>query len=354
MAMSVKTNKTAPQTVPNSKPVSDATSNVNGKPKGKDFGAMAMRNDQSGGRPKGKDFGAMAARLGAPAPTQQPAHQVQQPPMQVVHRTPPSQQPKQVQQQPLQVQRQVNSAEEARQRQIDAARRAAGYTPVSPRTVNMRHAAAGKLKQQQSSLQLQQAKKQPQSTRNNGPSSKRINSQGGKQETQIQQQKSQTTLHKTHQYQHQSVGPIQTPVHTQSSKTISSNPTHQPKAAEAKIIGPGLPHLAPLVGQRLNDLLHSLDPNYTLDSQAEDEVLRLAQNFLDSVVNKSIRLSQHRGSKTLDVQDVQFVLAKQWGIVVPGLGPPTRPANRAPAAQKRKAENLSTGVPVNKKPKVGL
>jgi len=101
--------------------------------------------------------------------------------------------------------------------------------------------------------------------------------------------------------------------------------------------------MAPLVGQRLNNLLHSLDPNYTLDSQAEEEVLGLAQNFLDSVVSKSIRLSQHRGSKTLDVQDVQFILSKQWGIVVPGLGPPTRPASRAPAAQKRKSETPSSG-----------
>jgi hypothetical protein len=140
------------------------------------------------------------------------------------------------------------------------------------------------------------------------------------------------------------------------SRPISTKATTQPKSSEGRLVGPGAAHMAPLVGQRLNDLLHSLDPNYSLDSQAEDEVLRLAQNFLDSVVTKSIRLSQHRGSKTLDVQDVQFVLAKQWGIVVPGLGPPTRPANRAPAAQKRKSETNSGsggGQGTTKKAKVG-
>ena len=69
--------------------------------------------------------------------------------------------------------------------------------------------------------------------------------------------------------------------------------------------------------------MKELDPSYSLDAEAEEQVLQLADDFLDRVCKQSLRLAQHRGSKTLDVQDVQLVLAKQWNIVLPGLGAPT-------------------------------
>jgi transcription initiation factor TFIID subunit 12 len=78
-----------------------------------------------------------------------------------------------------------------------------------------------------------------------------------------------------------------------------------------------------LVGKRIQDLLHSIDPNYTLEPDAEEQILQIADDFLDKVTRQSIRLAQHRGSQTLDVQDIQVVLAKHWGISVPGLGLPT-------------------------------
>lgn len=103
--------------------------------------------------------------------------------------------------------------------------------------------------------------------------------------------------------------------------------------------------MSPLIGQRLRELVTSLDPNYVLDAEAEEQVLHLADDFLDKVTRQSLRLAQHRGSRTLDVQDVQLALSKQWGIVVPGLGAPvlrpTKPANRAPASSgtKRRASS---------------
>ena len=139
-------------------------------------------------------------------------------------------------------------------------------------------------------------------------------------------------------------------------------PTAQPTPAEARLslaagtLGarPGGPHQSPLVGQRLRELVASLDPNYVLDSQAEEQVLQLADDFLDKVTRQAIRLAQHRGSRTLDIQDVQLALSKQWGIVVPGLGPPvlrpTKPANRAPAAggTKRRSSSKEGGAATKK------
>ena len=60
-----------------------------------------------------------------------------------------------------------------------------------------------------------------------------------------------------------------------------------------------------------------------MDAEAEEQVLQLADDFLENVTKQSLLLAQHRGSKTLDVQDIQLVLAKHWGISVPGLGLPT-------------------------------
>jgi len=77
------------------------------------------------------------------------------------------------------------------------------------------------------------------------------------------------------------------------------------------------------VGPKIQDLVKSIDPSYTIDAEAEEQVLQLADDFLENVTKQSLLLAQHRGSKTLDVQDIQLVLAKHWGISVPGLGLPT-------------------------------
>ena len=139
-----------------------------------------------------------------------------------------------------------------------------------------------------------------------------------------------------------------------------SKPTPQPSIAESRLslsagsLAPaGGAHVSPLIGQRLRDLVASLDANYVLDAEAEEQVLQLADDFLDKVTRQSLRLAQHRGSKTLDVQDVQLALSKQWGIVVPGLGAPTlrssKPENRASASsssgtKRRATESTKTGA----------
>jgi histone H3/H4 len=80
--------------------------------------------------------------------------------------------------------------------------------------------------------------------------------------------------------------------------------------------------MAPLVGPRIQDLVKDLDPSYSLDAAAEQQILQLTDDFLDKVCKQALRMAQHRSSKTMDVQDLQLVLAKQWNIVIPGLGPP--------------------------------
>jgi transcription initiation factor TFIID subunit 12 len=126
--------------------------------------------------------------------------------------------------------------------------------------------------------------------------------------------------------------------------------------------GPG-PHLAPLVGQRISDLVKSIDPNYVIDRDAEEQILQLADDFLDKVVHQATRLAQHRGSKVLDVQDLQIVLAKNFGITVPGLGlpnirpiKPTRTVTstaKASSGTKRKSSTAAGDGPSRKKSNTG-
>lgn len=104
----------------------------------------------------------------------------------------------------------------------------------------------------------------------------------------------------------------------------STQQTPTPRPSEAR-----LTQLVPLVGPKVNDVVKSIDPNYTLEPQAQEQLLQLLDDFTDKVVQQSIRIAQHRGSKTLDVQDVQLILEKQWGIVVPGLGPAARGVKRS-------------------------
>ena len=102
--------------------------------------------------------------------------------------------------------------------------------------------------------------------------------------------------------------------------------------------------MAPLVGQRLQSILSSIDPTYTLDADAEEQLLRLADDFVDNVVRRGIRLARHRGSDRLDVADLSLVLRKGWGITVPGLGGPTSSSGGNGVSSLSAARTLSSGA----------
>lgn len=104
------------------------------------------------------------------------------------------------------------------------------------------------------------------------------------------------------------------PAHVKDTKA-----SHTPSVSESRLSGTA--HQAPLLGSKIADLVASLDASFSMEAAAEDQLLTLVDDFVDKVVKQSMRLANHRSSKSLDVVDVQMVLAKQWGIVIPGLGP---------------------------------
>ena len=100
---------------------------------------------------------------------------------------------------------------------------------------------------------------------------------------------------------------------------------------------------------KLSTLIKSLDPSglYALEPDAEEQLLALANDFANSLIQKSMRVAQHRNAsvrggggaiasanananansaggagakrKRVEVEDVAIVLKKCYGITIPGL-----------------------------------
>jgi len=75
-----------------------------------------------------------------------------------------------------------------------------------------------------------------------------------------------------------------------------------------------------ITGIKLQNLLSSVSPHYTLDTDAQDQILQLADDFLDKLVSQSMKFAKHRDSKHVDVKDIKLALEKQWGMNVEGFG----------------------------------
>ncbi|KAI1323360.1 hypothetical protein F5Y16DRAFT_384084 [Xylariaceae sp. FL0255] len=61
----------------------------------------------------------------------------------------------------------------------------------------------------------------------------------------------------------------------------------------------------------------SADGNY-LTPDVEESVLNVADNFVDNVIQSACRLAKERGSKVLEIRDIQLVLERVYNIRIPG------------------------------------
>ena len=101
-----------------------------------------------------------------------------------------------------------------------------------------------------------------------------------------------------------------------------STTTSSPKKKSADDVV-GRPLLAPILGEKLQTLCHSIDPSYTLDAEVQERLVEMADAFVEKVTRDSIKLARHRGSSTMDVVDVALALKKGYNMSVPNLGPPS-------------------------------
>lgn len=69
---------------------------------------------------------------------------------------------------------------------------------------------------------------------------------------------------------------------------------------------------------KLQALCHQIDPSFTLDAEVESRLVDLADAFVVKVTKDASKLSRHRGSKTLDANDIALALKKGYNMTVPG------------------------------------
>eukprot|EP00300_Choanocystis_sp_HF-7_P039439 c5813_g1_i1.p1 GENE.c5813_g1_i1~~c5813_g1_i1.p1 ORF type:complete len:163 (-),score=32.37 c5813_g1_i1:77-532(-) len=127
-------------------------------------------------------------------------------------------------------------------------------------------------------------------------------------------------------------------------KPKKSGKPSQPKVPSTSAVTESL-----LGRQRLNDLLHEISPNETMEPEVETALLAIADEFVDNVTTFACRLAKHRGSTQLEAKDIRLHLEKNWDLRVPGFVHPDdvrtkrKPANDAHKHRLDLAKKVSSG-----------
>ena len=75
--------------------------------------------------------------------------------------------------------------------------------------------------------------------------------------------------------------------------------------------------------RQLGELLRSIDPKYCFHPAVEELLLDMASEFVQDVVEFSGKMAKHRRSTVLEPRDLQFCLAKNYGVSLAGVLPTT-------------------------------
>ncbi|RLN73421.1 hypothetical protein BBJ28_00011927 [Nothophytophthora sp. Chile5] len=73
--------------------------------------------------------------------------------------------------------------------------------------------------------------------------------------------------------------------------------------------------------KQLGELLRGIDPKFCFHPAVEELLLDMASDFVQDVVDFSSKLAKHRRSTVLEPRDLQFCLAKNYGIALAGVLP---------------------------------
>mmetsp|Transcript_21758 Transcript_21758/g.44468 ORF Transcript_21758/g.44468 Transcript_21758/m.44468 type:complete len:112 (+) Transcript_21758:132-467(+) len=71
---------------------------------------------------------------------------------------------------------------------------------------------------------------------------------------------------------------------------------------------------------RIQDLAKQADPNLTLDTEAQQVLQDIAEDFVENVAAFACELVKHRAGETLEVKDLQLAIEKNWNMRLPGIG----------------------------------
>jgi len=92
--------------------------------------------------------------------------------------------------------------------------------------------------------------------------------------------------------------------------------------------------------EKLQELVQMFDSTERLDPEAEDLLLLVADEFVDSVTEFACKLAKHRKSNTLEARDLELHLEKAWNIKIPGYN--TSTPTSADSTPLRRPNSMTT------------
>lgn len=95
--------------------------------------------------------------------------------------------------------------------------------------------------------------------------------------------------------------------------TASSNVSQQSNQTLTTLQEPDI-----LSKQKLQELMNQIASGIKLDTEVEEVLIDIAEDFIESTTSFACELAKHRKSNTLEVKDLQFHLERNYNIKIPG------------------------------------
>ncbi|KAJ3029053.1 UNVERIFIED_CONTAM: hypothetical protein HDU68_000266 [Siphonaria sp. JEL0065] len=87
--------------------------------------------------------------------------------------------------------------------------------------------------------------------------------------------------------------------------------------------------------ETIRKLASLVDPREKLDADVEMMIADMAADFVKDATAQACKLARHRGSDTIDMEDVMLPIDMKWKIRVPGFNQDLQPLAMKPGGKKQ-------------------